>query len=226
MTSTASMHLPTVWTESVRTVRARTVRVWTVRVRTVRVRTVGQESCAKECWCVRARGIARVLAPHTILCPQVGRNFLEIVKHHWSVWRVWHVWWVAQRGWKRGGARVSHLGAWSRRSLASKKAPWRKHVGVQLSQWPRLPRQAASASHAAQSGALLSATRSRTAGGCHQRTACRLSRYPPAGRRAVRGVLYGTQPRCVAARYRLVIFRKVWCVSNSACCANQQFCFV
>jgi hypothetical protein len=24
----------------------------------------------------------------------------------------------------------------------------------------------------------------------------RLSRYPPAGRRAVRGVLYGTQPRC------------------------------
>jgi len=113
MTSTASMHLPTVWTESVRTVRARTVRVWTVRVRTVRVRTVGQESCAKECWCVRARGIARVLAPHTILCPQVGRNFLEIVKHHWSVWRVWHVWWVAQRGWKRGGARVSHLGAWS-----------------------------------------------------------------------------------------------------------------
>ena len=35
------------------------------------------------CACVRCR--ARVLAPHTILCPQVFRNFLEIVKYHWSL---------------------------------------------------------------------------------------------------------------------------------------------
>ena len=36
------------------------------------------------CACVRCR--ARVLAPHTILCPQVFRNFLEIVKYHRSLW--------------------------------------------------------------------------------------------------------------------------------------------
>lgn len=30
--------------------------------------------------------------------------------------------------WKQGGARVSHLGAWSQRALASKKASWRSVV--------------------------------------------------------------------------------------------------
>ena len=56
----------------------------------------------RECGCVRARGSARVLAPHTILCPQVFRNFLEIVKHHWSECCVPRVWCVGRVDARRG----------------------------------------------------------------------------------------------------------------------------
>ena len=97
-----------------------------------------------ECGCVCARGSARVLAPHTILCPQVFRNFLEIVKHHWSVCRVQRVWRMGRVDARQGEG--GHLGAWSERSLARRR-PWRtgrEHVGVQLSPWSRLERQAAS----------------------------------------------------------------------------------
>ena len=71
------------------------VRVWTVRYGVVR-------EALRECGCVRARGSARVLAPHTILCPQVFRNFLEIVKHHRSVCRVRRVWRMGRVDARRG----------------------------------------------------------------------------------------------------------------------------
>ena len=47
-------------------------------------------------------GRVRRLVPHTILCPQVFRNFLEIVKHHWSVCCVPRVWCVGRVDARRG----------------------------------------------------------------------------------------------------------------------------
>ena len=86
-------------------------------------------------------GVARVLAPHTFLCPQVGRNFLEIVKHHWSVWRVWHVWRVeARRGEGESPRRLEPAIIGLEESVVEECG--RGHVDV--SQWSRSPRQAAS----------------------------------------------------------------------------------
>ena len=87
-------------------------------------------------------GVARVLAPHTFLCPQVGRNFLEIVKHHWSVWRVWHVWRVeARRGEGESPRRLEPASIGLEESVVEECG--RRHVDVSL--WSRFPRQAASA---------------------------------------------------------------------------------
>ena len=43
----------------------------------------------RECWCAGQGGVSW-LAPHTILCPHMGRNFLEIVRYHRSRC-AWHV---------------------------------------------------------------------------------------------------------------------------------------
>ena len=122
-------------------------------------------------------GVARVLAPHTFLCPQVGRNFLEIVKHHWSVWRVWHVWRVeARRGEGESPRRLEPASIGLEESVVEECG--RRHVDVSL--WSRFPRQAASARSLPRSRRRARSRRLRTVqGGYFKRTTPSAAAAPP-----------------------------------------------